>query len=255
MIPKIIHYCWFGGNPLPASAQKCIASWRKYFPDYEIWEWNEDNFDVNIIPYTREAYSVKKYAFVSDYVRFWTLYRYGGLYFDTDVEVIRPMDDIVECGAFMGIEVAPQPGATVLEVVPGFGLGCNPGLGLGCNPGLGLYQSVLERYEKLHFLLDDGSFNSFAVVRITTEALMNEGLKPVNEIQKVADIWVYPQDYFNPLDDATGRLNITKNTRSIHWYSKTWMSGSSVWKTRFTRLFHRWFGVDCFVRIKKIIRK
>ena len=145
MIPKIIHYCWFGGNPLPASAQKCIASWRKYFPDYEIWEWNEDNFDVIIIPYTCEAYSVKKYAFVSDYVRFWVLYQYGGLYFDTDVEVIRPMDDIVECGAFMGIEVAPQPGVTVLEVVPGFGLGCNPGLVLGCNPGLGLYQSVLER--------------------------------------------------------------------------------------------------------------
>ena len=105
MIPKVIHYCWFGRNPLPESAVKCINSWRKHFPDYEIKEWNEDNFDVNIIPYTKEAYEAKKYAFVSDYARMWILYHFGGLYFDTDVEVIKPMDDIVKRGPFMGIEV------------------------------------------------------------------------------------------------------------------------------------------------------
>ena len=105
MIPKIIHYCWFGRNSLPASAQKCIASWRKYFPDYEIKEWNEDIFNVNIIPYTQQAYEAQKYAFVSDYARFWILYHYGGLYFDTDVEVIKSFDDIVDKGAFMGLEI------------------------------------------------------------------------------------------------------------------------------------------------------
>ena len=105
MIPKIIHYCWFGRNPLPESAIKCINSWKKFFPDYEIKEWNEDNFDVNIIPYTKEAYEAKKYAFVSDYARFWILYHHGGLYFDTDVEVIKAMDDIIELGPFMGVEV------------------------------------------------------------------------------------------------------------------------------------------------------
>ena len=110
MIPKVIHYCWFGGNPLPASAKKCIASWRKYLPDYEIKEWNESNFDVNIIPYTAEAYKAKKYAFVSDYARFWILYKYGGLYFDTDVEVIKNMDDIIAKGAFMGCENEAKPG-------------------------------------------------------------------------------------------------------------------------------------------------
>ena len=98
MIPKIIHYCWFGHNPLPNSAIKCINSWKKFFPDYEIREWNEDNFDVESIPYTAEAYRIKKYAFVSDYARFWVLYHHGGLYFDTDVEVIKPMDDIIERG-------------------------------------------------------------------------------------------------------------------------------------------------------------
>mgnify|MGYP001644804644 FL=1 len=104
MIPKIIHYCWFGGHPLPASALKCIESWRKYCPDYEIKEWNESNYDVNKIPYISQAYEVKKYAFVSDYARFDILYQYGGVYFDTDVEVIKPIDEIIEKGAFFGME-------------------------------------------------------------------------------------------------------------------------------------------------------
>lgn len=110
-IPKVIHYCWFGGNPLPSLAEKCIASWRKYLPDYEIKRWDESNFDVNIIPYTKQAYEAKKYAFVSDYARFWILYNYGGLYFDTDVEVIRSMDDIIAAGPFMGCENSYKAGA------------------------------------------------------------------------------------------------------------------------------------------------
>ena len=117
MIPKIIHYCWFGRNPLPELAQKCIASWKKYLPDYEIKEWNEDNFDVNIIPYTAEAYAAKKYAFVSDYARFWILYKYGGIYFDTDVEVIRPIDDIIAKGNFMGCETDAS-GSDAASVAP-----------------------------------------------------------------------------------------------------------------------------------------
>ena len=104
MIPRIIHYCWFGGNQLPELAQKCIESWKKYFPDYEIKEWNESNFDLNCCDYVKEAYTAKKWAFVSDYARFWILYNYGGLYFDTDVEVIRDMSEIVNRGAFMGCE-------------------------------------------------------------------------------------------------------------------------------------------------------
>lgn len=104
MIHKTIHYCWFGGNPLPELAQKCIASWRKFLPDYEIREWNETNYDVRKIPYTAQAYDAKKYAFVSDYARFDLLYQHGGIYFDTDVEMIRPLDDILERGAFIGVE-------------------------------------------------------------------------------------------------------------------------------------------------------
>ena len=155
-IPKTIHYCWFGRNPLPSLAIKCIASWKKYLPDYEIKEWNEDNFDVNVVPYTREAYAAKKYAFVSDYARFKILYEEGGLYFDTDVEVIKPFDDIIARGAFMGCErdAGDRGGACV-----------NPGLGLGANPNFGLYKEILDLYATLHFSYPEGSLNLKTVVR------------------------------------------------------------------------------------------
>ena len=128
-IPKIIHYCWFGGKPLPKSAIKCINSWKKFFPDYEIKEWNESNFDVNMIPYTKEAYAAKKYAFVSDFARFWVPHEYGGIYFDTDVEVIRPMDDIIARGAYLGME-----NRTAI----------NPGLGMAAPAGHPFYKWYLN---------------------------------------------------------------------------------------------------------------
>ena len=234
MIPKVIHYCWFGRNQLPASALKCIESWKKYLPEYEIKEWNEDNFDVNIIPYTAEAYRLKKYAFVSDYARFWILYKYGGLYFDTDVEVIKPMDDIIARGPFMGCENMAQPGATPtqlgvapglgLGVNPGLGLGVNPGLGLGVNPGLGLYREILDSYKSRHYQLPDGTCSKETVVTITTEILCRKGLKNINEPQEINGVWIYPVDYFCPLSRSTGIMNITKNTYSIHLYDGTWLS-------------------------------
>ena len=214
MIPKVIHYCWFGGNPLPPLAVKCIESWRKYLPDYEIKEWNEDNFDVNIVPYTQEAYKAGKYAFVSDYARFYILYYHGGLYFDTDVEVIRPMEDIIERGAFMGCENEAQPGATASAVAPG--------LGLGCNPGLGLYAEILGLYSGLHFLRADGGLNLKTVVEYTTELLVSKGLKNINGIQRVADVWIYPKEYFCPMDYQTNVMKVTGNTRSIHHFAASW---------------------------------
>ena len=224
MIPKTIHYCWFGHNPLPELAQRCIASWRKYLPDYEIKEWNEDNFDVNIVPYTREAYEAKKYAFVSDYARFWILYQYGGLYFDTDVEVIKPIDDIIEKGAFMGFEVdAGISGATTTAVAPGLGLGVNPGLGLGVNPGLGLYENLLDLYATLHFKTN-GKNNLKTVVEYTTELLRESGLQDKAGVQNVAGVNIYPSEYFCPISVLDGKLYKTINTRTIHHYAASWQS-------------------------------
>lgn len=230
MIPKVIHYCWFGGNPLPKSAQKCIASWRKYLPDYEIKEWNESNFDVNIIPYTAEAYKAKKYAFVSDYARFWILYKYGGLYFDTDVEVIKNMDDIIAKGPFMGCENEAKAGATPAQ------LGVAPGLGLGVNPGLGLCGEILEIYKDKHYILPDGSFSTDTVVTITTEFLCKYGMKNTDKVQEIAGVFIYPKEYFCPKDYVTGELKITKNSYCIHWYTASWASPYGRFKHKLKRI-------------------
>jgi hypothetical protein len=241
MIPKIIHYCWFGRNPLPESAQKCIASWRKFFPGYEIKEWNEDNFDVNQIPYVSEAYAAGKYAFVSDYARFKILYDNGGLYFDTDVEVIRSFDDILDKGAFMGCELTPE-----------LSTGVNPGLGLGVAPGLGLYAELLDIYSELRFINPDGSQNLTTIVRYTTDLLVRKGLKPISELQQIAGVTIYPNDYFNPLNDNIGKLEITPNTHSIHWYSKTWLDVNPV-RMKLSRLAHRYLGYGISKKIKQFL--
>lgn len=246
MIPKTIHYCWFGRNPLPASARKCIESWKRFFPEYEIKEWNEDNFDVNMIPYTREAYSVKKYAFVSDYARFWILYNYGGLYFDTDVEVIRSMDDIVARGPFMGIEVEATEDKAPLV---------NPGLGIGSMEGMAIYGEILEYYRDLHFLRADGSSNPVTVVTHTSNVLVAHGMRRMNVMQSVGGIYIYPRDFFNPLNDNTGVLELTDNTCSIHWYSKTWLNRQDKMKSRITRIVHRYFGVESLDWIKRLLHK
>ncbi len=214
MIPKVIHYCWFGRKPLPRMALKCISSWRKFFPDYEIKEWNEDNFDVNVIPYTKEAYEAKRFAFVSDYARFWILYMHGGVYFDTDVEVIRPMDDIIRRGSFMGCETF------VREDIP---LYVAPGLGLACEAGNSLYKDILQFYSHLHFKTAEGE-NLKTVVQYVSEHLLSLGLKKIKGIQHIekGNIYIYPKEYFNPYDVEHDKMIITKNTRTIHYFAASW---------------------------------
>ena len=228
MIPKIIHYCWFGGNPLPELAIKCIESWKKYLPDYEIKEWNESNFDINCCAYVREAYEAKKWAFVSDYARFWILYQHGGLYFDTDVELIKSIDDLIVKGAFMGCE--PWNAAPALSDIktkeaanPGLGLAAAPGLGLAAAPGLGLYKEVLDAYECDHFTITEKGGPPTVVERMT-KILLRHGLKDDNDIQFIEGIYIYPSEYFCPLDYGTGQMTITENTRSIHHYVASWHS-------------------------------
>lgn len=259
MIPKIIHYCWFGGNPLPPLALECIASWRKYLPEYEIWQWSEDllpspcsegdccpdkimEFDVNSIPYTAEAYRQKKYAFVSDYCRFVAMYEYGGIYFDTDVEVIRPMDDIIARGNFMGFEVDPDGENTPGRYAPRYCFAVNPGVGFGLKSKHPFMKEMLDYYQLLRFQVydvneyDKGVFdflNPFkkkeskeyfkTIVAYTTEKLMENGLENKTGIQKVGDIYVYPSEYFAPINVITGRLKITNKTYSIHRYMSSWL--------------------------------
>src|SRR5574344_578528 len=220
MIPKIIHYCWFGGNPLPESAKKCIASWRKFLPDYEIKEWNESNFDVNRIPYTREAYIAKNYAYVSDYARMWILYNYGGLYFDTDVEVIRNLDDIISRGGFMGQE-SDEAHTNAYN-----GLGLNPGLGLGAPPKSDLIKKILDSYEHNHVFSWTGKITKNIVYRVSQCLRLYPKHDIGNGIFEQGGVVIYPPEYFCPKDYVTGKLSITENTRSIHHFMASWISNN-----------------------------
>ena len=222
MIPKVIHYCWFGEGPMPPLAEKCIASWKIFFPDYEIREWNEKNFDVNIIPYTTEAYRKKKYAFVSDYARFWVLYKYGGLYFDTDVEVIRPMHDIIQKGSFMGFEIDPDGDNSPQKYPPRYAYGVNVGLGCGFEKEHPFVKRILDLYGVLPFKDPRMSPTLKTIVAYVTEELMKIGLECKKGIQCVGGITVYPHEYFAPINVISGRLHITENTRTIHRYMGSW---------------------------------
>lgn len=217
MIPKIIHYCWFGKKPLPQLAKKCIDSWKIYLPDYEIKEWNESNFDVNAIPYTKQAYKAGKYAFVSDYARFWILYKYGGVYFDTDVEIIKPINDIIKEGPFMGCEPNNERNKT-------YNITCAPGLGLGCELGMPIYKEFIEGYKNRIFIDKDNNLDLTTIVVYTTNILIKHGLKNTNCIQKIEGISIYPSQYFCPINFFTGSINVTNETRTIHHYFGSWNS-------------------------------
>ncbi|MBQ8299752.1 MAG: glycosyl transferase [Clostridia bacterium] len=227
MISKIIHYCWFGGKPLPELAQKCIASWKKYCPDYEIKEWNENNYDLNSCDYVKEAYASKKYAFVSDYARFDILYRYGGIYFDTDVELIRPIDAIIEQGAFMGVEEL----AIGMEQEK---ISVAPGLGIAAESGMRVYKELLDFYNTIHFIKPDGTLNLETIVSYTTNILLKHGLRISAEIQKIDGITIYPKEYFNPCDMHTKNIVITEKTVSVHHYAGSWLGKKEKFK-RFVR--------------------
>lgn len=218
MIPKIIHYCWFGGNPLPESAKKCIASWRKFLPDYEIKEWNESNFDVNRISYTKEAYLAKNYAYVSDYARMWILYNYGGLYFDTDVEVIKGLDDIICNGNFMG-EESDEAHLDAYD-----GLCVNPGLGLGVSPKNKTIKLILDTYEYDHVYTWTGKITKNIVLRVSQCLRQYQKRDLGNGIFEQGGIIIYPPEFFCPKDYQTGKLSITENTRSIHHFMASWTS-------------------------------
>ena len=229
MIPKVIHYCWFGRNPIPAEYQKYIESWRKYLPDFEVKEWNEDNFDINCIPFIQEAYEVKKFAYVSDYARLKVLYENGGVYFDTDVEVIRPIDDLMERGPWMGIEKHTSTPNNADQV--------NVGLGFAVEPRNSIIKEVMEFYENTHYIFPDGHMEQIPIVPVVTDVLRKHGMPThVDKPTDVAGITIYPWDYFCPQEFLSSKIESTPNTYTIHHYSATWMSRSDkfkMWKGKF----------------------
>ena len=231
MIPKIIHYCWFGRIEKTNLVKKCIKSWQKHCPDFEIIEWNEDNFDINYNSYTKWCYENKKYAFLSDYIRLFVVAKYGGVYFDTDVELLKSLEKLIENDAFFGFENEKY---------------VNTGLGFGSVANGIVIEAMLSEYDKIL----DGTKDLIKCPELNTKALKKFGLKEDGSLQKINGATIYPIEYFNPYESSTGRLKMTNNTISIHWYAGSWMKNKQKIRSLFTRPLHRVFGVECFRRFR-----
>lgn len=206
MIPKVIHYCWFGGAPLPMLAQKCIASWRKYCPDYEIVRWDESNFDMDYNSYVREAYKAKKWAFITDVVRLYALVNYGGVYMDTDVEVLKPIDRFLQCEAFSGFESDKNIPTGIMA----------------SEKGQELFVELLNQYGHASFLNEDGSYDLTTNVERITQTCTKYGFVPNNQMQIIKGFALYPKDYFCPKDLLTQKVNLTENSYTIHHFDGSW---------------------------------
>lgn len=242
MIPKKIHYCWFGGNPLPPLAKKCIESWEKYCPDYEIKEWNESNFDINSNKYIREAYEAKKFAFVSDYVRLYALYNEGGVYMDTDVEVLKPIDEFLKHEAFSGFET--------IDTVP-------TGI-MGAEEKHPFFNLLLQYYTNKSFINKDGSYDMTTNVETITKYCLENGLKTNNTLQEIKGFALYPKEYFCPKDHKTGKIYLHKNTYTIHHFAGSWMTKKSRFKNYIIRILGSNITskiVICKKKIYSIVRR
>lgn len=204
---KVIHYCWFGGNKKSAIIKKCINSWKKYLPDFEIKEWNEMNFNVHCCRYVEEAYKSKKWAFVSDYARCFILYQYGGLYFDTDVEVLKPLDDVLNTPL-----VALEDSHAI-----------NTGLIMYCNPHSDFCKWMIDSYHADRFILENGEYNLYTVCERGTEYFRKHGFNDKDEKQIVAGFTIYPTEVFCPYRHGK-EISITEKTLTFHHYTASWFS-------------------------------
>ena len=229
-IPKVIHYCWFGRGEMPRLAEKCIKSWKEKCPDYEIICWNEDNFDLTQNEYMRQAYEARKFAFVSDFVRLKVIYDHGGIYLDTDVELLKSLDPLLQNKAYMGFD---EKGIVAT------------GLGFGAEKGNSILGEFLKDYEDISFILPDGSYDLTPCPDRNTRTLKELGMDLNVHSQTFMDTVFLPQDYLCPMDYYTGKKTITKNTYSIHHYNASWTSPV----TKRTTFVKRIIGVKMYGKL------
>lgn len=243
MIPKKIHYCWFGRNKLPELAQKCIASWEKYCPEYEIVQWNEDNYDISKYSYSKEAYAARKWAFVSDIARLEIVYNEGGLYLDTDVELIQSLDAFLDEHAFLACEDEHR---------------INPGLGFGAEKRNPVIKMILDSYSNRVFTHDDGTNDYSTIVEATTNILMVNSIIGTKEVMKYENVTIYPKYYFSPKDLSTNKISLSRETVSIHHLDGSWLTKRQRLKRTVVRFFIKRFGegsVQLLLDLKKIFRR
>lgn len=238
MIPKIIHYCWFGGKEMPKLAKKCLKSWEKYCPDYKIMCWNEETFDINSNQYVKEAYENKKFAFVTDYVRLYALYNYGGVYMDTDVEVLKPIDNFLENKAFSGFESN--------NTVP-------TGI-MASEKNLEIIKVLLDYYTDRSFINSDGSLDLTTNTKTITSIFEKRGLEKNNTYQEVQEFTLYPSEFFCPIDVSTKKKYITKNTYTIHWFSGSWIPLKDKMKFKIYFFTKKILGEKLYCKISNVIK-
>ena len=263
-IPKIIHYCWFGGNPKTKLINKCIKSWEKYCPGYQIIEWNENNFDINMCPlYVKQAYETKKWAFVTDYVRLKIIFENGGIYFDTDVELIRPIDDLLCYDAFFGIEKTKKDKYYIAT-----------GLGFGAIKGYKLLFEMMSEYDDISFLLPNNKTDSLSCLLRNDSIFSKYGYNNENMTQIINEnTIVLSSDYLCPMDWSSGSIRIEKQTYSIHHYDASWFSSQERdklkqnWKknakkmryhfikTLPNRILQKILGLDNYNKLKQYLKK
>lgn len=221
MIPKTIHYCWFGRGEVPELAKKCIASWHKYMPDYEYKLWNEDKFDVNSVLYTKEAYELRKFAFVSDYVRLWVLEREGGIYMDVDFEAYKPFDDLLSWRSFAGFEGSKHSPLM---------------MGVIASEAYGEWVTeILETYRGRHFLNTDGTPDLTTNVQFVTAKMHGNGFIQNGKEQDYKDLHVFPVEYFCPRQ-TTGEYLFTANTYCEHRGLGSWAEDDGDWKMKVSKI-------------------
>jgi hypothetical protein len=221
MIPKTIHYCWFGKGEMPSLANKCILSWKKYLPDYNLKLWNEDSFDLDSVQYVKEAYLAKKYAFVTDYVRLYALFHEGGIYMDTDVEILKSLNDLLNLPAFSGYESNKYS---------------NFPTGLMASKKNGLWVTEqLSVYDNLSFIKSDGSYDLTTNTERISHIMIANGFQLNGDYQVYKnDMYCFPKDYFCP-KTSSGLIKITKNTYCIHHFAGSWVEEN--FRQKFKRIF------------------
>lgn len=212
MIPKIIHYCWFGKNDKPEKVLNNVKNWKEKCPNYKIIEWNEDNYDVKKNRYMYEAYKSEKWAYVSDYARLDILNEYGGIYLDVDVELFRSLDELLKYDSFFALEKQNAYIAT--------------GLGFGCNKNNIYVKELLDIYEELDFIKPDGEINLTPCTHYTTEYFVKKGFVIEDRTQFIGDTVMLESSVLCPMDYKTGRIQKNEKTIGIHWYEASWQSES-----------------------------
>lgn len=229
MIPKIIHYCWFGGNPLPKNVKKCIYSWKQKCPDYVIKEWNESNFDLQYNSYIQDAFKEKKWAFVTDVVRLYALVHEGGIYMDADVEVIKNLDELLNKKAFSGFQTKNSIPTGIMASEKGFPL----------------FKNLLEEYNNRSFYNNNGTLNLTTNAMYITNTCLKKGLILNNNYQIIDGFELYPVDYFCAKSWETGIVNITNNTFTVHHFAGSWIDGKAKIKADRRKYFLRKYGMHC----------